>query len=677
MRSTCIGAEWAGFEGHSVIAAMMRRCGVVVGLVLSLLVLAGPARAGDEAFDQRIMAELEAKDADAARLFREANEARERGDVEGARARYLEVRARVPSFFHAARRLCGVEVRLGQRAEALGHCREALGMAQTPENQSAMARALIMDHPSSAELDEARALAVQAMNGAPDDRFAYEVACEISLKKQDEALLLRCSKALDRLAPAQKGTAVFAIFAALSEGRYDDAQRSLEQARSLGLDDRVLAELEQVIDDATPFSFRAASMGWNVGVGWVGAFALLFALGVGLSRAALRAAEQAPRRASGRAVGMEKRLRQLYAGVLWACCLFYYLSIPLVMVVVLGTGGAFILGFVALGTIPVKLVLIIGIVSLSTVWAMLKSLFVRAREEEPGMRLDLAEHPGLDAVLAEVAGKVGTRKVDAVYLTLRTDLAVMERGGVMRQMRGRTERCLILGAGNFKGMKVVELKSVLAHEYGHFHNEDTAGGGFALAVRRSIFTLVLNLARAGAAAWYNPAWWFVRGFYRVFLMISQGASRLQEVLADRWAVHAYGSLAFERGLSHVLTRSVRFDAHVGATLAEAVNEKVPLVNLYRHKPAKSKDVESAVEEVLSAEPSAYDSHPSPKDRLRWARELDVSPKESSPGDDKPVWSLFSKRRALELRMTDQICDQVSSALGVAIARAEPEESEEG
>src|SRR4029079_12221765 len=130
-----------------------------------------------------------------------------------------------------------------------------------------------------------------------------------------------------------------------------------------------------------------------------------------------------------------------------------------------------------------------------------------------------------------------------------------------------------------EGMRLGPLKAVLAHEYGHLTNRDTAGGGFALAGRRSLHTMAQSLASSGAAAWYNPAWLFLNGFYRVFLRISQGASRLQEVLADRWAVFAYGADAFEAGLRHVIERSVRFDAHVGATINEVVKQKLPLANL--------------------------------------------------------------------------------------------------
>ena len=54
-------------------------------------------------------------------------------------------------------------------------------------------------------------------------------------------------------------------------------------------------------------------------------------------------------------------------------------------------------------------------------------------------------------------------------------------------------------------MRQGELKAVLAHEYGHFANRDTAGGGFALAVRRAVLEMARTLAEGGAATWYNPA----------------------------------------------------------------------------------------------------------------------------------------------------------------------------
>jgi peptidase M48-like protein len=298
---------------------------------------------------------------------------------------------------------------------------------------------------------------------------------------------------------------------------------------------------------------------------------------------------------------------------------------------------------------------------------------MKRRDDEPGTRLDLARHPKLGTLLGEVAAAVGTGSVDVVYLTPGTDIAVMERGGMLRQLTRRSARCLILGVGVLDGMRVGPFKAILAHEFGHLSNQDTAGGGFALAVRRSLITMAHHLAASGAAAWYNPAWLFLNGFYRLFLRISQGASRLQEVLADRWAGSIYGAEAFEQGLRHVIERSVRFDAYLGATLKEVVETKAALANLYQHRPATPPavaDIDAAVEVALNRPPSPYDSHPSPVARFRWVRALPSQGARSSPGDDAEVWSLFDDRTATEVAMTEVVRKNVNARYGVDIPAAE-------
>lgn len=182
-----------------------------------------------------------------------------------------------------------------------------------------------------------------------------------------------------------------------------------------------------------------------------------------------------------------------------------------------------------------------------------------------------------------------------------------------------------------------------------------------------------GLAAGGAATWYNPAWLFLNGFYRVFLRTSQGASRLQEILADRWAAFAYGARHFEDGLRHVIERSIRFDAHTNATLQEIVDGKKPLSNLYSYKPREAVDaaeVASEVERVVSAEPSPYDSHPSPKDRFAWVHELDQRGGKGNLADaDEDVWNLLSYREAVERLMTQHVRAAMAMNHGVSIAEA--------
>jgi Zn-dependent protease with chaperone function len=251
------------------------------------------------------------------------------------------------------------------------------------------------------------------------------------------------------------------------------------------------------------------------------------------------------------------------------------------------------------------------------------------------------------------------------------DVAVFERGGMLKQVSGKSERCLVLGAAVLEGMRTRELKAVLAHEYGHFRNEDTAGGGFALAVRRSLMTMGMHLVRGGAASFINPAWWFVRGFYLVFLSVSQGASRLQEILADRWAAFAYGSDPFACGLKHVIERSVRFDAHMSATLDEVVPKKEPVVNVYAfvpEEPVAPEKIEQAIARAMNRPSAPSDSHPPPADRIAWVNKMGVASPADAGDDAGEAWSLLADRESIEQSMTDKVRERLAMR-GIRLADA--------
>jgi Zn-dependent protease with chaperone function len=159
----------------------------------------------------------------------------------------------------------------------------------------------------------------------------------------------------------------------------------------------------------------------------------------------------------------------------------------------------------------------------------------------------------------------------------------------------------------------------------------------------------------------------------VFLRISQGASRLQEILADRWAAFTYGSRAFEEGLRHVIEQSVRFDARAGATLQDMAAQ--PVSNLYQHQPASpvaEAEVEKAIREVLNRAASPYDSHPSPAERTRWVRALGARGSVQSADDASEAWTLFEDRAAIEQRMTGHVRAMVEAARLAQEAAAQSE-----
>jgi Zn-dependent protease with chaperone function len=430
--------------------------------------------------------------------------------------------------------------------------------------------------------------------------------------------------------------------------------------------------LKGQLDDAQPATAKYGMPLAKALGAWAVALLLLVTLGLTLSSITSRTAQKLSTMRDPNATGGAHALRSLYRLIVGGGSMFYYVSLPVVLLATVAIGGGFIYLCLSVGRIPIKLVLIAAVMVLVTFFAVLKSLFVRAPDEDPGEKLDWAKAPKLRALLDQIAKTIGTRPIDNVYLTPGTELAVTERGGLRRKWAGTSERCLILGIGVLEGMKIGPLSSVLGHEHGHFSNQDTAGGDLALWARRSMLKMGIALAQGGAAAWYNPAWLFFRAYFAIFLRISQGASRLQEVLADRRAIFAYGSAAFREGYTHVIRRSVAFDAHASATLKEVIEQKKALANLYAFAPSAPPDsakVEEACSQHLQEESDVYDSHPSGKDRLAWAEALAIVVP-ADPRADEDAWSLFESREALEKQLTNVVRNNIAEAHQVVIPERE-------
>ncbi len=647
--------------------------GWLIAFVLGVLLHASVSYATETnaQFDARIVADLTRIAPDAVEPFRQANAARERGDNDAAIAAYAAVRRLAPTFSHAGRRQCGVYLVAHRAVEAVAACREALSIEVSAENLCMLARALT-EAEALAGAGEVDDLLRRAEELDTNRLFVAQTQADIAMRRRDVPGLSRAAERCLALAPDDPTSVSVAFIAALADGRYDDVTRHVDHFCALGAPQSACDRMRTLASENTPWWFKAWRIArWLVPT-WLAASVALFLLGLGLSVATLRASRRVPTEATGRAVGIDALLRKTYRAVLWLCCVYYYVSLPLVVALVVVAGGGIIYGFMAAGRIPIKLVLIVVVFVFATAWALLKSLFVRSKDEDPGLRLDLSANPRLREVLDEVAGKAGTRPVDAVYVTPLEEVAVFERGGMMQQLRGGAERCLVLGVGVLEGLRLLPLKAVLAHEYGHFRNEDTAGGGFALMVRRSLMEFVMALARGGAASNLNPAWWFAKGYWSIFLRISQGASRLQEVLADRWAAFTYGSDAFAEGFTAVITRSVGFQAHMDATLADAVDRKIPVANLYEHEPVTApaaSTLEERVRQAMEREPTPFDSHPSPRDRLAWVRALaaPVPPDAQKPGEEGAMaWDLFADRPALERAMTERVRELLARQ-GVEVA----------
>ena len=344
-------------------------------------------------------------------------------------------------------------------------------------------------------------------------------------------------------------------------------------------------------------------------------------------------------------------LRRSYRSLIAIAGSFYYISIPIVIFLVLAVTGSILYGFLVIGRIPIKLAGVLVVGALLTVSTMIRSLFIKVKSEDPGRNLALEEAPGLWQLAVDVAHDMKTRPVQEIRIVPGTELFVYERGSRRERENDLGQRILVIGIGLLPGFSQTGFRAVLAHEYGHFSHRDTAGGEIALRVSQDMMKFGLAMAYAGRAVWWNIAFQFLRLYDFLFRRISHGATRLQEVLADRAAARLYGSELFEEGLRHVIRRNIEFNHFADAEITDALQSGRALQNIYALELHQEKAIDEEIESALNRATSEDDTHPSPLDRFRLVSRVVCS---NQPDRSGSVWELFANRDALTQEMSSQI-----------------------
>src|SRR6185503_8865612 len=270
-----------------------------------------------------------------------------------------------------------------------------------------------------------------------------------------------------------------AILAAYDE-KWITAEKEIKVAQSLGLPSEIA---QQFLDSgvhtrARVWQYLIYSL-YLVGA-WIVGLTALFLIGKLMSRKTLSSLEEA--NPNSPASESELTLRKWYRRLINVAGLYYYISLPVVIFLVIIVAASIIYGFLMLGRIPIKLVALLVIGGLITIFTMIRSLFIKVESVDPGRSLTYEEAPGLWDLPRTVAASVDTRAVDEIRITPGTDLAVYEKGTLRERSQDKAKRILILGIGVLNDFKQNGFRAVLAHEYGHFTHRDTAGGDIAIRV---------------------------------------------------------------------------------------------------------------------------------------------------------------------------------------------------
>lgn len=627
-------------------------------LLLLLLILSGsttyaqPGR--DMAKEQTIWAELETLAPQSVADFKAATEAMDAEDHDRAVELFQRVHQEAPNFDAALRRLGSSMVSTGKTEAGFAFHRQALAIRRSPENLLSLAQSLaypgVGKEGTRKQKQDAYELIREANRlAAGNDVGALVMQAQLAMELDKIDDFRHTTEQLVANHPQLMATHFFNAILAAHDEKWITAEQEIKVAQSLGLAPEIAQGFldSGVQTRARVWQYLIYSL-YLVGA-WIIGLTALFLIGKLMSRKTLTSLEAAnpnsPTSAS------ELTLRRFYRQLINVAGFYYYISLPVVIFLVIIVAASITYAFLMLGRIPIKLVAILAIGALVTIFTLVRSLFIKVESIDPGRSLKYDEAPGLWDLTRAVAATVNTRPVDEIRITPGTEVAVYEKGTFRERSQDKAQRILILGIGVLNDFKQNGFRAVLAHEYGHFTHRDTAGGDVAIRVNNDMMKFAHAMIATDQARPWNIAFQFLRIYHFIFRRISHGATRLQEVLADRVAALQYGSLAFEEGLTHVVRKSVEFHHLAAREIDESVAVGRALQNLYELPVQENPDLQEQIEESLNRETSEDDTHPSPNDRFRLTRRITGANESPASG---MVWDWFKNREALTNEMTSMI-----------------------
>lgn len=254
-------------------------------------------------------------------------------------------------------------------------------------------------------------------------------------------------------------------------------------------------------------------------------------------------------------------------------------------------------------------------------WSILKSMFVRVGGVESGIPGEVLRHRKLFDVVDEVARTVGAKPIHSLFITPDFNAGVREEAALYLPP-GMGKRHMVVGMALLNSMTLDEFKSVLAHEFGHFTNKDTFFSRFIYQVHKSYGILLMELGRDN---WHyvNPIYWVLFVYANLYQLVAAAFSRHKEFHADRVAVEGYGRDAFARAQVTSALEGSFFGLGMDYVFQQAARGHV-FSNIYyqigllrrKYSLESEHELRKILSGALSDTGSAFDTHPSSRDRLK-------------------------------------------------------------
>ncbi len=296
-----------------------------------------------------------------------------------------------------------------------------------------------------------------------------------------------------------------------------------------------------------------------------------------------------------------------------------YWMVPVIMAFFLGI-GLVVIWHVYQGDRPLS-----GKIFLDICWAiymfgvvkMVRVFFIPARPSE-GQEVTQAQAPKLFSMIEDVRRQLDAPEIDKVIVNDDLNAAAVFVPKRNRRQQARNE--LILGMPLLEALTHDELKSVIAHEFGHFSGEHGRDG---FAVFRTIRAWDIALSTiADTAGWTGAPPYLLAKFYLPrFLAYSFALRRDNEYFADRAAVAATSKAAASDALKRLHLAHAQLDRLKADAIVNAARAAAPPDHLFGKICKGLADANRAHDArvthglALIEQPDPTDTHPALHQRL--------------------------------------------------------------
>lgn len=252
-------------------------------------------------------------------------------------------------------------------------------------------------------------------------------------------------------------------------------------------------------------------------------------------------------------------------------CYVILIAASLALTAVLTVAG------IAIMTIGINsLTVIVGVgligIGLFVTFFLIKFIFSRSKTDRSGMiEITEADEPKLFALIRELTTTVKTPFPKKVYLSTDVNASVFYDSTFLSLFLP-AKKNLNIGIGLVNSLTALELKAVLAHEFGHFSQESMRVGSYVYQVNRVIYNLIYDNSSIEKIVESVSSWNSILGFAGYI-----GVSIIKGIQALLRQLYSFVNLSYRK-----LSREMEFHAdEVAASItgAEAVRSSLAKLDL--------------------------------------------------------------------------------------------------